>query len=76
MKPFPKLFQNPKLHDRLVFALFWFLIVFQLELFASRIRVYFIYAILGAAGAGELTSEYDYTDKCVADDYSHAGVHA
>jgi hypothetical protein len=31
--------------------------------------------LIGAAGAGELSSEFDYTDDYVADDYSHAGVH-
>jgi hypothetical protein len=31
--------------------------------------------IIGAAGAGELSSKIDYTDDYVADDYSHADVH-
>jgi hypothetical protein len=31
---------------------------------------------MGAAGAGELSSEVDYNDDHAADDYSHAGVHA
>jgi hypothetical protein len=32
--------------------------------------------LIGAAGAGELSSEIDYTDDYAVDDYSHAGVHA
>jgi hypothetical protein len=46
----------------------------QFELFATRIRFYFYYAILGAVGARELSSEYDYIDDIV-DDYSHVGSH-
>jgi hypothetical protein len=34
----------------------------------NRIHVYFIYAILGAARAEELSSEYDYTDDYVTYD--------
>jgi hypothetical protein len=42
----------------------------------SRTRLYFDYALIGAAGAGELSSEIDYTYDYADDDYSHAGVHA
>jgi hypothetical protein len=42
----------------------------------NRTRLYFDYALIGAAGAGELSSEIDYTYDYTADDYSHAGVHA
>jgi hypothetical protein len=38
--------------------------------------VFFIYAILGAVGAREPSSEYDYTDNYVTDAYLHAGVHS
>jgi hypothetical protein len=31
--------------------------------------------ILGAVGARELSSKYDYTDDYFVDDYSHVGVH-
>jgi hypothetical protein len=42
----------------------------------NRTRLYFNYALIGAAGAGELSSEIDYNDDYVTDDYPHAGVHA
>jgi hypothetical protein len=32
--------------------------------------------LIGAAGAGELSSKIDYTDDYATDDNSHAGVHA
>jgi hypothetical protein len=56
-----------------MFALFWFLMDFHLELIATRICAYFIYVILGAVRVGELSLEYDYTDDYVADDYPLAG---
>jgi hypothetical protein len=61
-----------------VFSLFWLLIVVHLEIDYTDdyTRLYFICALIGAAGAGELSSEIDYTDDYTADDYSHAGVHA
>jgi hypothetical protein len=40
-----------------------------MELIANRTRLYFIYVIMGVAGAGELSSEFDYTDDYVVDDY-------
>ena len=55
-----------------MFALSWLLIVVLLELIALGLLFIFFYALIGAAGAGELSSEFDYA----ADDYSHAGVHA
>jgi hypothetical protein len=42
----------------------------------NRTRLYFDYALIGAAGVGELSSEIVYTYDYAADDYSHAGVHA
>jgi hypothetical protein len=44
-----------------------------MELIANRTRLYFIYMIIGATGAGELSSEFDYTDDYVADDYPTDG---
>jgi hypothetical protein len=44
-----------------------------LELYAIGHVFILIYALIGAAGAGELNSEYDYTDDYVADDYPTAG---
>jgi hypothetical protein len=32
--------------------------------------------VIGAARAGELSSEIGYTDDYAVDDYSHASVHA
>jgi hypothetical protein len=37
-----------------VFDLFWLLIVILLELIAIRLSFIFFYALIGAAGAGEL----------------------
>jgi hypothetical protein len=34
-----------------------------MQLFANRTCLYFIYAIIGAAVSGELSSEFDYTDN-------------
>jgi hypothetical protein len=42
-----------------VFALFWIFIVVCLELIAIGHIFIFIYATIGAAGAGELSTEYD-----------------
>jgi hypothetical protein len=33
----------------------------------------FFYALIGAAGAGELIPEYDYTDDFAAEDYQTLG---
>jgi hypothetical protein len=44
-----------------------------LELIAIGHIFIFIYATIGAAGAGELSTEYDYTDDYVADDFPTAG---
>jgi hypothetical protein len=41
----------------------------------NRIAIYFPFALLGAAGAGELIPEYDYADDFTAEDY-RPQVHA
>jgi hypothetical protein len=56
-----------------VFALFWLLFVVILELFALGLLFIFSYALIGAAGAGELIPEYDYTDDFTAEDYPTPG---
>jgi hypothetical protein len=35
----------------------------------------FFYALIGAAGAGELIPEYDYTDDFAVKDYQTLGSH-
>jgi hypothetical protein len=56
-----------------VFALFWLLIAVPLELIALGPLFIFFYALIGAAGAGELTPEYDYTNDFTAEDYLTPG---
>jgi NhaP-type Na+/H+ or K+/H+ antiporter len=56
-----------------VFALFWLLIVVLLELIAFRPLFIFFYTLIGAAGAGELNSEYDYAEDFAAEDYPTPG---
>jgi hypothetical protein len=56
-----------------VFALFWLLIVVLLELLALGPLFIFFYALIGAAGVGELIPEYDYTDNFAAEDYQTPG---
>jgi hypothetical protein len=56
-----------------VFALFWLLIVVLLELFALLLQFIFFSALIGAAGAGELIQEYDYTDDFAEEDYQILG---
>jgi hypothetical protein len=38
-----------------------------------RIAVYFFYALIGAAGAGELMPKYDYADDFAVEDYQTPG---
>jgi hypothetical protein len=52
-----------------VFALFWLLIAVLLDLIAIGSLFIFFYALIGAAGAGELIPEYDYADDFAAEDY-------
>jgi hypothetical protein len=56
-----------------VFALFWLLIAVLFELIAIGPLFIFFYALIGAAGAGELNPEYDYTDDITAEDYQTPG---
>jgi hypothetical protein len=56
-----------------VFALFWLLIVVLLELLALGPLFIFFYALIGAAGVGELIPEYDYTDNFAVEDYQTPG---
>jgi hypothetical protein len=56
-----------------VFSLFWLLIAILLELIPLGPLFIFFYALIGAAGAGELISEYDYTDDFTAEDYPTPG---
>jgi hypothetical protein len=56
-----------------VFALFWLLIAILLELIALGPLFIFLYALIGAAGAGELIPEYDYADDFTAEDYRTPG---
>jgi hypothetical protein len=56
-----------------VFALFWLLIAVLLELIALGPLFIFFYALIGAAGAGELIPEYDYADDVTAEDYPTLG---
>jgi hypothetical protein len=58
-----------------VFALFWLLIVVLLEFIALGPLFIFFYALIGAAGAGELIPEYDRTDDFAAEDYQIPGSH-
>jgi hypothetical protein len=39
----------------------------------NRTAVFFFYALIGAAGAGELNLEYDYADDFAAEDYPTPG---
>jgi hypothetical protein len=56
-----------------VFAFFWLLISILLELLALGPLFIFFYALIGAAGAGELIPEYDYADDFAAEDYQTPG---
>jgi hypothetical protein len=56
-----------------VFSLFWLLIAILLELIAIGPLFIFFYALIGAAGAGELNPEYDYNDDFAAEDYQTPG---
>jgi hypothetical protein len=56
-----------------VFALFWLLIVVPLELIALGPLFIFFYALIGAAGAGELIPKYDYADEFTTEDYPTLG---
>jgi hypothetical protein len=56
-----------------VFALFWLLIAVLLEFIALGLLFIFFYTLVGAAGAGELIPEYDYTDDFTAEDYPTPG---
>jgi hypothetical protein len=56
-----------------VFVLFWFLIAVLLELIAHGPLIILFYALIGAAEAGELIPEYDYTDNFAAEDYPTLG---
>jgi hypothetical protein len=56
-----------------VFVLFWLLIAVLLELIAIGPLFIFFYALIGAAGAGELIPEYNYADDFVAEDYQTPG---
>jgi hypothetical protein len=56
-----------------VFALFWLLIAVLLGLIAIGPLFIFFYALIGAAGAGELNPEYDYADDFAAEDYPTPG---
>jgi hypothetical protein len=56
-----------------VFALFWLLIDVLLELIAIGPLFIFFYALIGAAGAGELILDYDYADDFDAEDYQTPG---
>jgi hypothetical protein len=58
-----------------VFALFWLLIAVLLELIAIGLLFIFFYALIGAAGAGELIPKYDYADDFAAEDYETPGSH-
>jgi hypothetical protein len=44
-----------------------------LELIAIGPLFIFLFALLGAAGAGELIPEYDYADDYTAEDYMTPG---
>jgi hypothetical protein len=44
-----------------------------LELIALGPLLIFFYALIGAAGAGELNPEYDYADDFTAEDYQTPG---
>jgi hypothetical protein len=52
-----------------VFDLFWLLIVVCL---LGPLFILF-YALIGAVGAGELNSEYDYVDDYATEDYPTPG---
>jgi hypothetical protein len=56
-----------------VFALLWLLLVVLLELIALGPLFILFYALIGAAGAGELIPEYDYSDDFTAEDYPTPG---
>jgi hypothetical protein len=56
-----------------VFALFWLLIAVLLELFAFEPPFIFFSSLIGVAGAGELISEYDYTDDFAIEDCQTPG---
>jgi hypothetical protein len=56
-----------------VFALFWILIAILLELIALGPLFIFFYALIGAAGVGELIPKYDYADDFTAEDYPTPG---
>jgi hypothetical protein len=50
-------------------SLSWLLIVALLKLIAIGPLFIFFYALIGAAGPGELNPEYDYADDFTAEDY-------
>jgi hypothetical protein len=52
-----------------VFALFWLIIAVLLELIALGPLFIFFYALIGAAGAGELIPKYDYAGNFTTEDY-------
>jgi hypothetical protein len=52
-----------------VFALFWLLITVCLELIVLGLPFIFFFALITAAGAGELIPEYDYADDYATEDY-------
>jgi hypothetical protein len=56
-----------------VFSLVWLLIHVLLELIALGPLFILFHAFLGAAGAGELISEYDYADDFATEDYPTPG---
>jgi hypothetical protein len=56
-----------------VSALFWLLIAVLLELIAIGRGLFFLYALIGAAGVGELIPKYDNADDFTAEDYQTPG---
>jgi hypothetical protein len=54
----------------------WLLIVVLSVLIALGPLFIFFYALIGAAGAGELNPEYDYVDDFAAEDYQTPGSRA
>jgi hypothetical protein len=56
-----------------VFDLFWLFITAHLKLISIGSVFILFYTLIGAARAGELSSEFDYTDDYIADDYPTIG---
>jgi hypothetical protein len=56
-----------------VFGLFWLSIDVRLELIALGPLFILFYAMIGAAGAGELNPEYDFADNYADEDYPTLG---